>query len=103
MAATEGVVTRPADLTADIDADGAVADGADVKLGTLDVGLELLGEEVAQLLDGEPLNVEGAQAGQVDGAAQLGNVEQLDLQAAAGAEDVAVAGDSGFLETSFWC
>ena len=60
LAAAEGVEARPADLTADIDADGAVADGADVELGALDVGLELLGEEVAQLLDGEPLDVEGA-------------------------------------------
>ena len=99
---TQGVVARPADLTADIDADGAIADGADVELGTLDVGLELLGEEVAQLLDGEPLDVEGAQARQVDGsvgsdregAAQLGDVEQLDLESVAGAEDVAVVGDA---------
>ena len=90
--ATEGVVARPADFTTDIDADGAVGDGADVELGTLDVGLELLGEEVAQLLDGEPLDVEGAQAGQVDGAvrpdregaAQLRDVEQLDLETVAG-------------------
>ena len=37
--------------------DGALADGADVELGALDVGLELIGEEVAQLLDGEPLQV----------------------------------------------
>ena len=67
--------------------DGALADGADVELGALDVGLELIGEEVAQLLDGEPLQVEGAQAGQLDGAvgpdregdAQFGDVEQLHL------------------------
>ena len=64
---TEGVVASPADLTADIDADGSIADGADVELGALDLGLELLGEEVAQLFDGEPLDVEGAQTGQVDG------------------------------------
>ena len=97
LAATEAVEARPADLTTDIDADGAVADGADVELGALDVGLELLGEEVAQLLDGEPLDVEGAQAGKVDGAvgpnregaAQFGDVQQLDLEAVAGAEDVA--------------
>ena len=84
LAATEGVVTRPADLTTDIDADGAVADGADVELGALDVGLELLGQEVAQLLD-----VEGAQAWKVDGAvgpdregsAQLWHVHQLHLEA----------------------
>jgi len=36
---TEGVVARPADLnlTTDIDADGAVADGTDAELGALDV------------------------------------------------------------------
>ena len=33
MVATEGVVARTADFTADIDADGAVADGADLELG----------------------------------------------------------------------
>jgi hypothetical protein len=63
---------------------------------------ELLSVEVAQLLDGEPLDVEGAQAGQVDravrpdreGAAQLGDIEQLDLEAVAGSEDVAVVGDA---------
>ena len=109
MDATEGVVARPADLTTDINADGAVADGADVELGALDVGLELLCEEVAQLLDGQPLNVEGAQAGQVDGAvgpdregaAQLGNVQQLDLQAVARAEDVSVVGDLGPLRCAW--
>ena len=60
---TEGVVARPTYLATDIDTDGSVADGADVELGVLDVGLELLGEEVAQFLNGEPLDVEGAQTG----------------------------------------
>ena len=41
LAAIEGVIARPADLTTDIDADGAVADGAGVELGA-DVGLECL-------------------------------------------------------------
>ena len=61
----------------------------------------LLGEEVAQLLDGEPLDVEGAQARDVndavrpdrEGAAQLGDVEELDLEAVARSEDVAAVGD----------
>ena len=43
---TEGVETRSADLTADIDADWAEADRLDVELGAFDAGLELLGEEV---------------------------------------------------------
>ena len=98
MVATERVVARPADLTADIDADGAVADGSDVELGTLDVGLELLGEEVAQVLDGERLDIEGAQAGQVDGAVgpdgegatNLRDVQLLDLKTVAGADNVVI-------------
>ena len=63
MAATEGVVARPADLTTDLDAGGAVADAANVKLGAVDVGLELLGEELAQLLHGEPLDVKACRRG----------------------------------------
>ena len=100
---TEGVIARPADLTADVDADGAVADGANVKLGPLDVGLELLGEEIAELLEGEPLDVEGSEAGQVNGAvgpdrqgaAQFGNVQQIDLEAVPGTQNVVVVCNDG--------
>ena len=68
LSAGEHVIARSGDLATDVDPDSAVTDWCDEDLGALDVGLELLGEEVAQLLDGEPLDVEGAQAREVDGA-----------------------------------
>ena len=102
LSAREHVVARSADLASDVDPHSSISDRCDEDLRALDVGLELLREEVAQLLDGEPLDVEGSQAGQVDGAvgpdregsAQLGDVEQLDLEGVAGAKDVAVIGDA---------
>ena len=100
LSAREHVIARSGDLASDVDPHSSISDGCDEDLRTLDVGLELLGEEVAQLLHGETLDVEGAEAGEVDGAvgpdregaAQLGDVEQLDLEAVSGAEDVAVVG-----------
>jgi hypothetical protein len=68
VGATQGVLARPPHLAAYVNADGAVYDGPHVELRVFDVGLELLGEEVTQLLDGEHLDVEGAQARQVDAA-----------------------------------
>ena len=67
-AAATNVVTVQAEITADIDADRAVGHGTEVKVGPFEVGLELLGEVVAQLLHAEPFDVEGAQRGQVAGA-----------------------------------
>lgn len=51
---TEGVIARPENLTTDIDTDEAIADGPDVKLGALVVGLELICQEEVQHLRGEP-------------------------------------------------
>ena len=98
LSAREHVVARSGDLASDVDPHSSISDRCDEDLRAFDVGLELLGEEVAQLLDGETLDVEGAQAGQVDravradreGSAQLRDIEQLDLQAVARAEDVAI-------------
>ena len=47
-------MARPADLTAERDAHGAISDGADVELRALHL------VEVAELLHGEPLDAEGA-------------------------------------------
>ena len=101
----EHVVPRSRNLASDVDPYCAVARGSNEDLRTFDVGLELLGEEVAQLLDCEPFDFEGAQPGQVDGAvrpdregaAQLRNVEKLDLESVAGTQDVTVVGNSGAL------
>jgi len=68
LPAGEHVIARSGDLAPDVDPHSSVANGSDEDLWTIDVGLELLGEEVAQLLDREPLDVEGSQAGQIDGA-----------------------------------
>ena len=68
LAAGEHVIARSGDLAPYVDPHSAVADWRDEDLRAFDVGLELLGQEVAQLLDGEPLDVKSAQAGQVDGA-----------------------------------
>jgi len=103
--AAERVVPRPAHLAAHVDADRAVAHGPHVELRVLHIGLELLCEEVAQLLHREPLHVEGPQPRQVhgavgpdrEGAAELGDVEQLHLQTVAWAEGVGVVGDLGSL------
>ena len=54
LSAGEHVIARSGDLANDVDPDSAVTDWCDEDLGAFDVGLELLGEEVAQLLDGEP-------------------------------------------------
>jgi hypothetical protein len=87
-------------LTAYIDANGPVAHREHVHLGIPLVGAELLGEEVAQLLHREAFHVKGTQAGEIQGAvganreasAQFGQIEQLDLEAIAGAENVGVVG-----------
>ena len=68
LSAREHVIARSGDLASDVDPDCSVADGRNEDLRALDVGLELIGEEVTQLLDGEPLDVESAEAGQIDGA-----------------------------------
>ena len=68
LPAGEHVIPRSGDLAPDVDPHSPVADWGDEDLRTLDVGLELLCEEVAQLLDGEPFDVESTQSGQVDGA-----------------------------------
>lgn len=64
------------------------------------MGLELLDQKVAQLLNRESFHLGCAQAGEVDDAvradreasAQLRDVEQLALQALPRAKDVAVVG-----------
>lgn len=69
------------------------------------LGLELRGEDVAELLVGEPLDVEGAQTRQVyravgpdrEGAAEPRDAQQLDLQGVARAEDVAIEAEAGSL------
>ena len=68
LSAREHVIARSGDLASDVDTHSSISDRCDEDLRAFDVGLELLGEEVAQLFDGETLDVEGAQAGQVDGS-----------------------------------
>jgi len=101
------VVARAVDLAAHVDAHGPECHGLHVELRVLHIGLELLGEEVAQLLHCEPLHVKGPQPGQVDGtvgpdregAAELRDVEKLHLQAVAWAEDVSIVHDTIALQT----
>ena len=105
LSAGQHVIARSGDLAPDVYPHSPVADRGDEDLRAFDVGLELLGEEVAQLLDREPLDVKGAQPRQIDcavgpdreGSAQLRDVQQLYLEAVAWAEDVAVVGDSAAL------
>ena len=103
LAARQHEIPGTGDLAAHVDPNSPVAKGCQEDLRVFDVGLELLGEEVAQLLNGEPLDVQGAQPRQVhgavgpdrEGAAELRDVEQLDLQGVARAKDVGVVGDLG--------
>ena len=98
LAARQHVVAGAGDLAAHVDPNSPVANGGQEDLRVFDVGLELLSEEVAQLLDGEPLDVEGAQARQVngavgpdgEGAAELRDVQQLDIQGVPRPQDVSV-------------
>jgi hypothetical protein len=90
------IVPRAVDPADYVTPHGPLATQVHVETGVLDVGLELLREEVAQLIDRDPFKVQNPKAGQIDGAirsdrkmvSEVRDVEQLNFKNISYAMDV---------------